>query len=196
MYTEWIRIAAVLAAAAVIGGCAAGRGYHGHAEVPAGSLVELHQTLSLPAATPARVYLQGGQVIPRGAVNEFEPFCSFGLRRQGDEALVGEIRPGSFRVVRDSRSWHRPGAGIAGAMLVAGTEMFPFREDRGPARFTFYTELPLESAAQPQVDDLRCQFDGDRWHLVQRSYPGAAHSRQALGGIASLDLAARREPSD
>lgn len=175
-----------------LAGCAVSGDYRS-AEVPAGSRVDLHRTLSLPAATPARVYLQGGQVLSRGAVNEFEPFCSFGLRRQGDEVLVGEIRPGTFRVVRDSRSWHRPGGGMADATHVAATGMFPFREERGPTRFTFYTELPLESAAQPQIDDLRCQFDGDRRHLVQRSYPDAVRIRQALGEIAGLELVARHE---
>lgn len=196
MYTRGIRIASLLAVAAVTGGCAVGQDYHGRVEVPAGSRVELHRTLSLPAATPARVYLQGGEVLPRGGVDEFKPFCSFGLRRQGDEVLAGEIRPVSFRVVRDSRSWHRPGGGMAAATLVAATGLFPFREDRGPSRFTFYTELPLESAAQPQVDDLRCQFDGDRRHLVERSYPDATRIRQALGEIASLELARNAEPTD
>lgn len=195
MYTRSSRIAAALGAVAVIGGCATDGGGYGRTEVPAGSVVELHERLDMPGGA-ARVYLQDGAVV-RGGVDDYRVSCSFGLERQGSEELVRAIEPGPFEVVEPSRSWAVAGApppddGVQVAAVSFGIGIGigfgtfaqqRFGDRASVQRLYYYTELALRSEDQPQVDDLRCTYNGD---VVTDHPPTAAEIQQAFGDLATL----------
>lgn len=132
--------------------------------------LELNQTLRFPGRS-ARTYIQFGETLRRNDVNEWEPYCSFGLNRSRDGApLVREVEPTTF-TVSDLRSGidvslapdDAGGPGPAAlirerGIMVAGQ----FGGGRGgtPALHIYYTTMSLYSGQQPQVDDLTCAFRG------------------------------------
>jgi len=165
-------------------GCATGGGYARSVIAP-GSVVTLHEPLRMPTGE-ARVYIQGGRPIAHGDINEFRPFCSFGLERKGGEALVDVIRPGRFDVVRRAHSWAAAAAARRNGVRVAANGTLALRgsfEGGGPERYTVYTELKLSALEQPQVDDLRCQYDRVDW-IVR--YPTLEEMQATLGGLATI----------
>lgn len=156
-----VRALAACLASLLTGGCAAlPEGSAGSSLLPAGSTIELHRALDLPAGS-ARVYVQDGERVRWDDVDWWVPYCSFGLRRTSDEALVETIEPGVFTTGAESR-WidvaSRPPRGIRVASTVA---LAVGRRPGGPGRYTYHTEIPLHAPAQPQVDDLTCAYDAD-----------------------------------
>lgn len=138
--------------------------------VPEGSTVELKQALQFPGRS-ARVYIQFGETVRRKHVNEWEPFCSFGLNRNRDgEPLAREVGPTTFTVRSMQvgvdiarRGDDAPGGGgmAAGAepLLVAG--LFGNDGPGGtPWPYLYITRMELFSDREPQVDDLTCAVNG------------------------------------
>lgn len=181
-------------ALAVLTACATGGGAQpAEYRVVDTSRVELTQTLRFPGRS-ARAYVQYGEVLRRNDVNEWAPYCSFGLNRARDGApLVREVGPTTF-TVRDSRvgvdvSWGRQDdAGDAvptglirdRGVMVAGS----FGGSRGgiPALHFYFTTLSLHSEQQPQVDNLTCAFRGAP---TDRNLSLDA-IRDTLGGVARV----------
>ena len=160
---------------------------HGVLRVPEGAILAVHQLIRMPPGS-ARVYVQGGSVVSWKDVNWFVTYCSFGLDRSGTgQALVDTIEPGEF-VTGSSRSWAEAEAdppvpafvASRGWPQLAGTT----RGRGGPGRFFYYTEVPLHSSRQPQVDDLTCSFHRDGYDVA----PTVSDMRGALGGVASIRL--------
>lgn len=156
-------------AAAALTACAVPGGYQpAKYRIPDGASVELMQTLQFSGRS-ARVYIQFGETLRRNDVNEWEPYCSFGLNRNRDgRSLVREIEPTVF-TVRESRTGveiaRRPDdTGPAGSIddrriVVAG--LFGGGDPGGtPWPYVYYTKMELYSAQQPQVDDLTCEVKG------------------------------------
>lgn len=191
--TRLFSLAAVLCMPVFLAACAAtGESRLVAQQSTGGARLELNQTLRFPGRS-ARAYVQFGEVLRRNDVNEWEPYCSFGLNRERDGApLVREVEPTTFTVT-DSRSGvdvslapdGAAGPGTVGlirdrGIMVAGE----FGGGRGgtPALHIYYTTWSLYSEQQPQVDDLTCAFRGsplDRNLTVQEI-------RGALGDIARL----------
>lgn len=183
------RLALAAAAAVLVAGCAGTGGYRNI--VSAGSAVELHQALRLPAGS-ARVHIQGGRVVSEAEINRFLVHCSFGLRRQGDEPLVDTIEPDRFELVRPSRSGYwversgDDGVQVAARGLLTAGMLF---EDDGPPEYLFYTELPLRSERQPQVDDLTCRYDAAQFPYIAGDPPTLDQINATLGEIATVRAA-------
>lgn len=179
------RGAILAAAAAVVSGCAGMGGYD--TMVEAGSRLEVHETLSIQSYS-GRVYVQDGEVLRQNDVNIYRPYCSFGLRSRGDEEGAGEIRPGRFEVIQDSRQWYRAGfdAGDGIRVASAGLRRLATMQDGGLDRYHLYTELELRSQEQPQVDNLRCQYYGRTIDKTFRRYPTLGQIDDTLGDVATL----------
>lgn len=129
-----------------------------------GTRLELLRTLEFPGRS-ARVYIQDGETVRRKNVNEWAPYCSFGLNRKRDgESLAREIPPGMFTIRRSSvgveiasgaEDSGDPGRGIRVAGLFGnggpGGTPWPYR---------YITKMELYSKESPQLDDLTCAVKG------------------------------------
>ncbi|HSH43101.1 MAG TPA: hypothetical protein VK973_13325, partial [Arenicellales bacterium] len=148
--------------------------------------LELLRTLEFPGRS-ARVYIQDGETSRRKHVNEWAPYCSFGLNRKRDgEALVREIPPGVFTIRRTSVGVEIASAGEdagdpGGGIRVAG--LFGNGGPGGtPWPYRYTTTMELYSERSPQLDDLTCAVKGgppDR-NLTREEI------RRALDGIARI----------
>jgi hypothetical protein len=168
---------------ALLAGCTTlPEGPVGSTVLPAGSAIELHRALDLPAEG-ARVYVQGGERVRWKEVDWWVPYCSFGLRRVGDEPLIDTIGPGVFTtgmVTRWIEVAARPSPGIRVASMVA-LGIGP-RPGGAPGRYTYHTEIALQAPDQPQVDDLTCAYDADD----PERFLTRDEIQAALGGIATV----------
>lgn len=138
--------------------------------VPEGSTVELRQALQFPGRS-ARVYIQFGETVRRQHVNEWEPFCSFGLNKNRDgEPLAREVGPTTFTVrstqVGVDIAWRDDDAPSAQGMA-AGSEPLLVAGLSGnnspggtPWPYVYITRMELFSDQEPQVDDLTCAVNG------------------------------------
>lgn len=191
--TRLLSRAAAICMPVFLGACAVtGENQSAGQRMTDGARVELNQTLRFPGRS-ARAYIQFGEVLRRNDVNDWAPYCSFGLNRERDGGhLVREVEPTTF-TVRESRSGvdvalapeDAGGPGPAGLIrdrriMVAGE----FGGGRGgtPALHIYYTTLTLYSEQQPQVDDLTCAFRGS----PQDRNLTVAEIRDTLGDIARL----------
>lgn len=181
-------------ALASLSACSSTGGYQSAKyRVPDGSSVELTQTLRFPGRS-TRTYIQYGEILRRRRdVNEWEPYCSFGLNRSRDDrTLAHEVEPTVF-TVRDTRigvdvsSNFEDGDDRGGLfddrrVLVAG--LFGGGGGRAgtPALHYYHTTLELYSDLQPQVSDLTCTFRGS---VVDRNLTVDA-IRETLGGIVRI----------
>lgn len=165
--------------------------------IPAeGSVLVLEQPLEL-ASDAARVFLQGGQVIRFQDRDRFEPVCSFGLRRRGDEPLIRTIEPDRFTTGPARNRAQARAEPVQRILLASRRTSFGLRglsigmHDRGggPGHLTFIVEIPLHSDNQPQVDNLVCALDRPAYW---RGRVGLGALRTALGDIATI----RPAPAD
>lgn len=180
-------------ALASLAACSSMGGYQSDRyRVPDGSEVELMQTLEFPGRS-ARSYIQFGEPVRRSDVNEWEPYCSFGLnRKRDDQPLAQEVTPTVFTVrktqigvdVAWSSEDQEPGIrGDVQPILVAGLFGGGGRDASGtPSLYFYYTRMELYSDRQPQVDDLTCTFRGSP---VDRNLT-VDDIRDTLGGMARI----------
>lgn len=192
-------IAAILAAATVLAGCTStGPGPLGpryQTPIPEGSTLVLNEALNLDRGD-ARVYMQNGRVMSEsvlGGMDRLKPRCSFGLEKQGDEALISTIEPDRFttgptrnRAYADN--WPREGVQVASLSAVVGVGMNASAEDRGGslAELTYVLEIPVSSSSQPQVDDFTCTVDRPA-HWAGKL--GLEAVREAAGNLVTVELA-------
>lgn len=142
--------------------------------LPEGSTVELTKPLKFPYQS-TRTFIQGGESLHWGQVNHYAPFCSFGLNRKRDgEPLMTDLPPTRFSTSqvnigvearadvpqpfqvagRGSAGWSAYVASQGGAMDSGNGSPWPYR---------YYTTIELYSDEAPQVDDLTCAYDGERY---------------------------------
>jgi hypothetical protein len=164
---------ATLAGATLLAGCVLSLDGGRAPLVPAGSELIVHQRLPLPGSD-ARVFIQDGRIVTGQEIDRFRVTCAIALRRRGEEQLVEAIRPGEFLVVGNSRSWARSRPGGDGNRFMGR-----------PSRLDYVTEMEIRSDLQPQVDELRCRYNG---HRLFAEVPGAAAIRETLGALATLKL--------
>lgn len=149
--------------------------------VGVGSTFVLHQGLSVPAGH-ARVFLQGGSVVAKTKLDRYRPHCNFEVRQVSDGTL--RIEPDAFLVTGideyEEEIVARPQRTRVAALV--GGESFDALSVI--ARFVRHR---LSSERQPGVMRLTCHggFDLPRDALT----PSIAEIRQALGEVATLNLA-------
>lgn len=189
--TLWV---AGFLALASLTACSSTGGYQSDKyRVPDGSQVELTQTLRFPGRS-TRTYIQYGETLRRrGDVNEWEPYCSFGLNRSRDgRARTHEVEPTVFTVRGttigvDVSSNLEDGDDRGGliderGVLVAGVFGGGGGRAGTPALHYYHTTLQLYSDLQPQVSDLTCTFRGS---VVDRNLT-VDEIRETLDGVVRI----------
>ncbi|MFN2350120.1 MAG: hypothetical protein ABR558_11210, partial [Thioalkalivibrio sp.] len=152
-----------------------------HSRIPVGSSITLNQTLSISSGY-ARVFMQDGQVIPKGAVNQYYPHCNFEVstvsdgtaRIERDTFLVTGQRQGDVQVVRQPT----PMRVVSLGLMLAG------EDDGTPPPISRLVHYRLHSERQPDVRGLTCHGGlADDW---EARYPSREEMHQVLGGVVSL----------
>jgi hypothetical protein len=153
--------------------------------VPAGSTLTLTRSLTIPANQVA-VFLQGGEVVASGGINQYYPHCKFELQRRLDAAQT--VQADSFeitKVVQEiGHSVALDGLQLAGVSIGIGINIGS-RGD-GASLQTYSTRMTLRSARQPEVFRLSC---GQAALPHEGQHVSINEMRKALGGIFTLDLA-------
>ena len=158
--------------------------------VPAGSTLTLTRTVTIPADQVA-VYLQGGEVVPAGRINQYYPHCKFELIHRRDTGQT--VRPDDFEIIRVvQETGHSVAlAGLQTAQMSVGIGINVGMDRDGSSLQTYSTRLMLRSARQPQVFRLSC---GQAALPHEGQHVSINEMRKALGNLFTLELA-RRAPS-
>ena len=148
--------------------------------LPAGSSVELHRPLALPAGA-TRIFFQGGAAMALTQVRQLQPHCHFEMGRLDPASRtvgagrypITAVSSGEEEVVR----W-RP-LRYASAFTLA-------RDDDGPSSIARYLRFQLAAAGPGSPRHLTCHgaFDDP----ADARPPSVAEMREALGGLVSLHL--------
>jgi len=153
--------------------------------VPAGSTLTLTRSLTIPAEQVA-VFLQGGEVVASGGINQYYPHCKFELQRRLDKAQT--VQPDSFEITKVvleiGHSVALDGLRLAGMSIGIGINIGS-RGD-GASLQTYSTRMTLRSTRQPEVFRLSC---GQTALPHEGQHVSINEMRKALGGIFTLELA-------
>jgi hypothetical protein len=153
--------------------------------VPAGSTLTLTRSLTIPANQVA-VFLQGGEVVASGGINQYYPHCKFELQRRLDTTQT--VQADSFEIIKVTQeighSVALDGLQLAGVSIGIGINIGS-RGD-GASLQTYSTRMTLRSARQPEVFRLSC---GQTALPHEGQHVSINEMRKALGGIFTLDLA-------
>jgi hypothetical protein len=158
--------------------------------VPAGSTLTLTRSVTIPADQVA-VYLQGGEVVPAGRINQYYPHCKFELIHRRDTGQT--VRPDDFEIIRVVQETGHSVAltGLQLAQMSVGIGINVGMDRDGSSLQTYSTRLMLRSARQPQVFRLSC---GQAALPHEGQHVSINEMRKALGNLFTLELA-RRAPS-
>ncbi len=146
---------------------------------PAGSRLVLKQTLTIPAENVG-VFIQGGRAVGNREVDQYLPHCRLEVRDRQETAQT--VNPDDFLVQRVRRD-------VQVVSNMGTTRLV--RVARGPSFFIYRTLLDLESARQPQVRTLVCQYWG---HPALDDHLSIRDMRRALGEVVTLELPAADAP--
>ncbi len=162
-----------------------------HYRLPAGTTVVVRQTIAIPPGT-AHVTLQDGQVVTIDRLRRYEPFCELEV----DDVLESEqqVRQGRFAATQIIRQ-QELGAKRSPTLLAAST-VTASESDTANATWTLASwdnplrlnqvHLRLQSAAQPQVRELRC---AGGWAFTSTvAYPTLAEMNRALGALIGIEI--------
>lgn len=165
----------ILCACVVLGACQTADDGAQARHIPAGSALELHQTLSIP---PDRVSvrIQDGKL--QDSVDQYRPNCKFEIRTMA--SVQRAVRPDRFEIQRVRRF----AEGVLAGLTTAGIGLF----GDGPSYTPYITELYLHSDRQRDVLRLSCQHWQDpAW--VEAAHVTVPEIRAALGPVFTLHLA-------
>ncbi len=155
--------------------------------VPAGSTLTLTRHLTIPAEQVA-VFLQGGEVVASGGINQYYPHCKFELQRRLDKAQT--VQPDSFeitKVVQEiGHSVALDGLQLAGVSVGIGINIGS-RGD-GASLQTWSTRMMLRSTRQPGVFRLSC---GQTALPHEGQHVSINEMRKALGSVFTLAVAGK-----
>lgn len=155
---------------AVVGGF----GVNTFTALSADSVLELRQTLTIPADALV-VYLQQGRV-SSGGVNQYQPNCTFELRHK--RAVSQQVQPDKFLIRQFGAQ--RSDTGALGFYIGGPGDLF----GADAPSFTIATTVfYLHSPKQPDVLALRCQ----QWQpWGEARYLSRADIQNALGDVIYL----------
>jgi len=147
----------------------------------AGYRVILHKPLTIVPEV-SRVFLQAGEAFPQYGLNEYEPHCSFEVRKVLPEQPQ-TIEPDTFKVTRvqyliEEIVWLRP-------VQVATLQLTYGAMSRSPSDIFEGYHFWLYSENQPDVLRMTCRYIlTEPWNSRP---PTWEEMRFALGGIATLN---------
>jgi len=145
--------------------------------VPVGSVLELHQDVTIPAGETRAYFQRGAQV---SSTDEYVPQCQLEVRDRLQKPQT--VHPGRFVVTRLQRD-------VRSVAYRSGFRFVRVDSDDdsgGPSMEMIAWKLYLHSNAQPKVMWLLCggAFDDPFWAKP----PSVDDIRQALGKIASIEI--------
>ena len=153
--------------------------------IPAGSTLTLTRSLTIPAEQVA-VFLQGGEVVASGGINQYYPHCKFELQRRLDTTQT--VQADSFEITKVTQeighSVALDGLRLAGVSIGIGINIGS-RGD-GASLQTYSTRMTLRSARQPEVFRLSC---GHAALPHEGQHVSINEMRKALGNVFTLDVA-------
>lgn len=153
--------------------------------VPAGSTLTLTRNLTIPAEQVA-VFLQGGEVVASGGINQYYPHCKFELHRRLDKAQT--VQADRFEIIKVTQeighSVTLDGLRLAGVSVGIGINIGS-RGD-GASLQTYSTRMTLRSARQPEVFRLSC---GQAALTHEGQHVSINEMRKALGNVFTLNVA-------
>ena len=186
---------AAVTASSILAGCApinvidVSSSYY---RLPAGTTVIVRQTITIPPET-AHVTLQDGQAVGIDRLRRYEPFCELEV----NDVLESEqqVRPGRFVVPQIIR-WQKLYGTARPPVLLAANTVTAMESDASSAVMllaerneSFWlneVRLRLQSAAQPNVRELRC---AGGWAFISAvAYPTLAEMNRALGALISIEI--------
>jgi hypothetical protein len=147
----------------------------------AGYQVILHKPLTIVPEV-ARVFLQAGEAFPQYGLNEYEPHCSFEVRKVLPEQPQ-TIEPDTFKVTRVQRLreevvWLRP-------VQFASLQLADAAVDSGLSDIFEGYHFWLYSETQPDVLRMTCRYIlTEPWNSRT---PTLDEMRFSLGGYATLN---------
>lgn len=141
-----------------------------------GNILTLNKELVIPANL-ARVYLQGGQVIPANNVDRYSPNCSLEVRTIHTSAQI--ILPDKFKILGVKSDEEE--ASVARPIYAA--RGFLSNDDGPVSHENWVTHFYLQSANQPDVFRLSCAHWEDP---PEARHLTVAEIKSAMGNYFSL----------
>lgn len=178
-------IAAIVMLAVGLAGCAASATRNENSpnfSIPKGSRIVLHQEVEILPHS-ARAYVQHGRLQSLRDIDRFRAHCKFEMKRALPTAQ--KILPDTFVVLKTRDATDR-GTHSGAIMPVA------LRLASGLSFELFTTTIYLDSPTQKTVASITCQHLEDP---VRARYVSIQEMRQALGSVATLELAADTRPA-
>ena len=187
MITRFVNLAAI-GAVALLGACThSGEATALHWVLPeAGSKIKLNQELTAKAGS--RLTVQYGRPISYKSVTWVDPFCYFSVRRPPSEITSPtSIAPDTFVITRVFRQREFSALEPAQYAYSGGEVLYAQNyNNSGSSNVFMTTVMELTSAAQPQVERLKCT----RWEIPwPENFLSIDEIRGALGSVAQLELA-------
>jgi hypothetical protein len=153
--------------------------------IPAGSTLTLTRSLTIPAEQVA-VFLQGGEIVASGGINQYYPHCKFELQRR--LGTTQTVQADSFEITKVTQeighSVALDGLRLAGVSIGIGINIGS-RGD-GASLQTYSTRMTLRSARQPEVFRLSC---GQTALPHEGQHVSISEMRKALGSVFTLKVA-------
>lgn len=163
-------------------------------DIPAGSTLELHAPVEIPA-DKRNVYIQNGEHVAYWHLDQWYPYCELILR--GLPAHERQVHPDTFVIERSQRYYDMHGD-VRAPMLAGLGVGFEFGvgaanggDDGGPSPWLYITELQLRSQRNPAVEKLLC---GHLQDPPLAEYLTIDQVRKAMGDLFTLHLAPHRAP--
>ena len=155
--------------------------------VPTGSTLTLTRSVTIPADQVA-VYLQGGEIVPAGRINQYYPHCKFELIHRRDTRQT--VQPDDFEIIKVVQEIGHSVAldGLQLAQMSVGIGINVGMDRDGSSLQTYSTRLMLRSARQLQVFRLSC---GQAALPHEGQHVSINEMRKALGNVFMLELAGR-----
>jgi len=151
--------------------------------IPAGSMLVLHQTVTIPT-NRASVYLQGGRITPFSDVDQYYPHCKFELNTLKDVPQM--VEPDTFEIYKVAHGVDYAGSGLTVVVAVGLSVRGASNSGGGPSPEPYATVLFIRSAKQADVRVMTCQHwedPTDARHLT------ISEVRKVLGSVFTLELA-------
>lgn len=151
-----------------------------YSDQDSGYRLVLHQPLTV-AAGNARVYLQGGKMLPSLGFNQYAVSCNLEIRKLSEQPQT--IEADTFVVTRvqhlmeEVASWQPV---VLASLTLAGADV-----DSSPADIFLGYHFWLHSEGQPDVLRMTCRgVFSEPWNA---QYPTLGEIAAALGDLATLD---------
>lgn len=153
--------------------------------IPVGSTATLTRNLTVPAEQVA-VFLQGGDVVASGGINQYYPHCKFELWRRLDTAQT--VQADSFEITKVVQEIGHSVTldGLQLAEVSIGIGIHADATGNGSSLQTWSTRMTLRSARQPEVFRLSC---GQAALLHEGEHVSINEMRKALGNVLTLEVA-------